>query len=186
MQAYRDNEEIVLRLGRHESTLLRRILQQVCKHYETHPSRLDQTTHDTWYSTRGCLSSEMNPEETMEWLEQLHQFRGSHLGLINQILAASGRREEDGEATVRLADEEAPRFLTVLNDHRLLVAAQSAIGQKEMDMAFFQAIHELEPAQQMALCEIELLAQIMETVLHLLPNSGSDWRKHISDEDIFD
>lgn len=183
MHAFREKDYIVLRFGRNESSLLQRILRNIRQQYAKHPSELDKRTGDAWFSTRGCLSAGLSAEETMEWIEQLHHFRSSHLAFITKTLEALVRRNPEEESIVHLSFEEAPVFLSVLNDHRLLAATQHAIGQEELEMDFFQALRKLPPAQQMALCEIELLARIMETVLHLLPNSGADWRKHVADDD---
>jgi hypothetical protein len=183
MQAFLKQGKIVLQFGKNEASLLRRIFRNLKANYEIHPSRLDKTTQETWYSTRGCVSAGMSAEETLEWIEQLHQFRGSHLTIITGMLESLGNRNDEDETSIPLKFEEAPGLLSVLNDHRLLVAAQKGIGQEEMELDFFQAVRELEPEQQMALCDIDLLAQIIEVVLHLLPNSGADWRGLVSDED---
>ena len=184
MQAFREKNRIVLSLGRNESNLLQRILLGLKKEYETPPSKTDKATGESWYSTRGCLSAGMNAEQTMEWIEQLHQFRRSNLPILTKILAALHSREKDQDAAVRLAFDEAQSFLAILNDHRLLAAARHEIGEQEISVDFFDAVRGLEPEQQMALCEIDLLALVMESVLQALPGSGSDWRRHLSDEDL--
>ena len=169
MHATRVDAAALLTFNALEARLLRQVLQTVRGHYRLQPAELDSALNALWYSTQGCRSAGMSPEETREWVEALHAIKRSNLQLLESALdQLSGAPEKPPRIRLRL--DEVPIFLTIINDHRLLSAARGEIGQKEMDLHSFRGINTLKPAQQAALYEIHLLAYVMEELLRLLEN----------------
>lgn len=156
-----------LRLGYSESQVLLRSLQTIQRNYTIPPGELDAETAAVWYSTKGCETAEMTDGETADWLRNLHRGKESNRELIGGwIRTLAGKKE--GPRRLRIKWEDAAHFLTVLNDHRLLLAARNDIGQEEMDLQRVDRLGELESKQQTALLEMELMGLVMEEVLRLL------------------
>ena len=76
---------------------------------------------------------------------------------------------------MQLTLEESTTLISVVNDHRLFLAAKHEIGQAEMEMHSLEALHELKPARQFALYEIHLLGWIMEEVLRFTAPEAANW-----------
>ena len=174
MHAARQNDRITLSFRLSESRVVHRVLKAIVQNYKISPDELDPKVADAWYSTRGCQTAKMSTEETKEWLEHLYQYKGANLRLVEKwVKKFSGPKAN--QYYLRLKLEEAPALLTVLNDHRLLMAARHGIGQEEMDLNSLSAFSQLQPAQQTALYEIEFLARIIEEILRLLPGNPAGW-----------
>jgi hypothetical protein len=175
MNAFRENEKIVLTFSPAEKDLILKILRRIRKNYEVRPEDMDAKGASVWYSNLGCKAAGMTAEETADWLGHLYEFRGAHRKLLDDwITQIESQTGSPWSLTIPL--EQAPNFLAIVNDHRLLVAARHDLGEAEMGLDFIRALTELKPERQLALCEVDLLAHIMETVLWLLPGSGADWR----------
>jgi hypothetical protein len=88
-----------------------------------------------------------------------------------KLIEAWQAQLENGDAgrfQLSLTTDEAPSFLAVINDHRLLTAAQQTIGEDEMGLQSLRQISRLSADKQAALYEIHLLAYLMEELLALL------------------
>lgn len=176
MKATRDGEQVTLTWNALESRVLRQILDSIAAHYRVPPAQVDPRTAAVWYSSRGCETAGMSAEDTRDWLEQLHGFKSANLGLINDWIKQLTQCQQ-GHYALRINLEQAARLVTVLNDHRLLAAAQHGIGQEEMDLPSQQALQKLAPAQQVALFEIHLLAWIVEELLQLIAPDAANWMR---------
>ena len=119
----------------------------------------------------------MSAEETREWLNHLHGFKCANVVLIEEWRRQLARIPA-GPRQLQLKFGEAPKLVTVLNDHRLLAAARHGIGQAEMDLHTVSDLAQLSLDRQTALYEIELLAYIMEEILRLLLDDGVKDRDH--------
>src|SRR6266568_858157 len=176
MRAAQQNDQITLSFGAFESQVLRRILSSIIQNYKMKPAEMGPKEAAAWYSTRGCESAKMTTEETRDWLEQLHGYRSANLDRLESWAKQLTTAKAD-PFELRVPLGEADRLVTLLNDHRLLAAARHDIGQREMDLRSLAAFHALTPLQLNALYEIHFLACLIETLLHLLPNSGADWQE---------
>jgi hypothetical protein len=165
-----ENQQLLCALNLLESRLLLRIFRELLAQYRLKPGEVDPHTAAAWYSTRGCRAAKMTEEETRDWLEHLHQFRGAHLPRLERWAAQLAHIPSSG-STLRVPLEDADAFLTVLNDHRLRLAACNGIGQAEMDIQSPLALAQLPPGQQKALFEIHVLAWLIEQTLSVLPQS---------------
>jgi hypothetical protein len=109
----------------------------------------------------------MSPEETTDWVRQIHGFKSQNLALvegwIDQLDQCVGRRR-----ALELPVSQAEAFVGALNDHRLRAAAENGIGQAEMDVRDPLALIDLDPVRQGALVEIHFLAWVIEVVLRLI------------------
>ena len=178
MDVYRHESSIHLKLTLEERLFLLRILTAIRANYQVNPSDLDAKSARAWYATDGCPTPGGPTPDTAEWIRQLHQFKSENLALINRWLALLGNSTEGKESlALTLSFEETPSFLQVLNDHRLLTVNRHDLGDRELGSDFLKVIETLEPQQQLALCEVNLLAHLMEYVLQALPDSGADWNE---------
>jgi len=158
---------LTLNLGFLHSQILLASLRTVSRNYQIQPDDLDAETAAVWYSSRGCETARMTPEETADWRSNLHSIKRANLELIQRWIRTLSRKKE-GVCRFRIRLDEAPSFLTVLNDHRLLLAARHQIGQEEMDHRLVDQFNHLTSAQQTALLEMELMGLVMEEVLQVL------------------
>jgi hypothetical protein len=175
VKAARKNDRIVLALGPFETQVFERTVGSILRQYQVEPEHVDPRVAAVWYSTRGCRAAGMTEEEIQEWLHALHEFKSANLKLLSAwagTLAASKRKS----LKLELSLEESATLLSVLNDHRLWLAAQHQIGQAEMDLRSVEALDQLQPAQQFALYEIHLLAWIMEEILRATAPEAANWQ----------
>src|SRR5262245_8287106 len=157
MRAHHEQQQVTLSLNLFEGRLLRHVLEEVLNNYRRTPDELDPKSAAAWYSARGCSSAGLSPQETQEWLANLRELKTANLHLledwVGQLSVVSA-----GFSHLRLKLEDVPSLLVILNDHRLLAAAQQDIGQAEMDLRTPAAIAKLPPERQAALYQIHFLA----------------------------
>jgi hypothetical protein len=184
----REKDSLVFSLNSPERFLLTRVLRELIEKYRLKPSELDAPTASAWYSPRGCATAGLSAEETREWLENLHAFKGATLqrleGWVAQLSARRATQNvEPGapdsaflvphsalpeKATLRIKTDHFPVFVTAINDYRLATAARHHIGQPEMDAHMPWQLIKLPANQQQAVLEIHVLAWIIEETLRLL------------------
>lgn len=174
MHASQEHQQVTLSLNLFEGRILRHVLDEVLKNYRRLPEEFDVKSAAAWYSTRGCTTAGLTAQETQEWLANLREIKGAHLGLIEDWIAQLSNFKAS-LSQVRLKIDDVPSLVTILNDHRLLSAARHDIGQAEMDLHTPAGIAKLPADRQAALYQIHFLACMMEELLRLLPNSGADW-----------
>jgi hypothetical protein len=179
MEASRDQDGLCVAFTLAEGRLLLRVLESVRANYQVKPAALDAKAASVWYSTRGCQAAGMTPAETRDWMENLFQYRSENVGAITGWIKQLSRKGQHRHQLL-LPWEEAPQFLTVLNDHRLLQAARHDLGEQELRLGVLGALKKLSPMRQAALWEVELLGYVIELILVSLPNSGADWRTSCS------
>jgi len=170
----RKENEFRLRPSTEERRLLIRVLAGIAENYRLLPEDLDQKTRGVWYATGGCASAGLSPEDTQEWVKNLQAFKGEHLRLVQGWLEDL-KSAAPGAGGVRVRQENVPVLLTVLNDHRLMAAAQNDIGETEMSIRTTEALARLTPGRLRALIEIQFLAQLIESLLDHLPGQPGRW-----------
>lgn len=181
MRGLRKKEMLILEFNFLESSLLRRALAEVIRNYKIKPEALDPEIAKWWYSTRGCKSARMSPEEIRDWVSNLHSAKSAHLEKLEQWRKSlSGRKT--GAYELNLSLEEGHALMTVLNDHRLLTAGRYGIGQEEMDCHSEEELTHLSPDQQRGLVSIHLLAWIIEELLRLLSPEAASWMESLKEE----
>lgn len=174
MNVNREGNELGLSFNLVEGQLLLRVLRSIRKNYALKPEEIDEKTAQAWYSTKGCQAAGMSSEETREWREDLHEFKCANLRLVESWLDEV-TRPHGGRYRLRVPIDDAPTLLTVLNDHRLLMAARNDIGQGEMDAHDFEAAGLLSLRKQIALLDIHFLAWIVEEILGHMPGNPGGW-----------
>jgi len=167
MRVTKEGDVLSLSLNLFEGRILRQALLAIRQNYRVPPGEADSKMRGVWYAEEGCRRAGMSAEETEEWQRHLHGFRSDNLKLLERWCEEMARRR-GGRYQVSLSAEEASSFLTVVNDHRLLLAARHDIGQREMDCHSLREISRLPPAQQAALYEIHVLAYLMEELIRWL------------------
>jgi hypothetical protein len=174
MQASRKNNELVLQFGAIEKELLLHTVQAILANYKAKPGELDPKTAAVWYSTRGCKSAGMSAEETREWVESLHGYKSANAQLLDQWCAQIKEvSPEKFELAVKV--EQAGNLVTIINDHRLHLAAKHDIGQSDMDLRSWAEDEQVTSAKQSALVQIELLGWLIEVILRLTAPEAASW-----------
>ena len=167
MRVSRKDDVLTVRLNRVEAPILLQVLRSIHAGYRVRPEAVDPRLRVVWYSSRGCAQAGMSAEEIREWQGHLHEFKSANLSLIERWVNGLVQQGPGG-CRLQLTLDEASRFLTVLNDQRLRLAALHGIGQEEMDCQTLRQMSRLKPAQQSALAEIHVLAYLMEETLRQL------------------
>lgn len=180
MRAARRKDQVVLTFNFLEATIFRRALNEIAEHYKLNPGEMEPKLAECWYSTRGCKSAKMSPQETQEWLNTLHDYKSANLQHVTRWNEALAHREA-GQYQLVLSLEEAACLITVANDHRLLMATLHQIGQNEMDVRSIDEIVELKPGQQTALYCIHFLAAIIEELICLIDPDAGSWKESAID-----
>ena len=175
MRAARQNNELVLQFGAIEKELLLQTVQAILANYRLKPEELDPKTAAVWYSTRGCKTAGMSGEEMREWVETLYSFKGANARLLEEWCAQI-KEFEPGKFQLVVKLEHAANLVTVINDHRLHLAARFEIGQEDMDMRGWMEDEEQLPSEkQAALVQIELLGWLIEVILRLTAPEAASW-----------
>ena len=167
MMARREKNVLHFTLSSMESRIIERVLASIIANYQLPPAELDEKSGAVWYSRRGCESARMTPEETADWLKQLHNVRSARLEHLQSWLNDL-RGRPPGAFTLSIPLERAEALMTALNDHRLLMAARHDVGEAEMEMRTLSALQRMPPEKQTALYEIHFLAYVIEELLQLL------------------
>lgn len=155
---------VTVSLGFVESRILLECLVSIRKAYVVLPAELDDATSAVWYSRRGCESAGMSKEDSDDWVESLHDVKRQNLDSIDRWIRALSRTEED-PCLMRVRVEEVPGFLTVLNDHRLLISARTGVTEDDMNIETIFDLQDLPQAKQRALIEMDLLGGVMQQVM---------------------
>lgn len=174
MKITRQTGHFTLGFKAKERALFLRVLSGILDHYRLAPDDLDPKIRGVWYSTRGCATARLTHEETREWIESLHAFKGAHVRAL-EVWRQQLQPGSTTGGTLQVPDDQVSVFLTVLNDHRLLVAAQNDIGEAEMSLRSTPELARLDPARLQALFEIQFLAAIIEVLLDQLPGQPGRW-----------
>jgi|SRR5688572_8827463 len=174
MRAGRKNDHLVLQFGAVEKELILRTVEAILQNYKLKPGELDPKTAAVWYSTRGCKTAGMSEEETREWIDSLYSFKGANATLLEQWCSAI-RQVEPGKFELAVKIDQAANLVTILNDHRLHLAATYDIGQEEMDLRSSPEEEQLSPEKQSALVQIELLGWLIEVILRLAAPEAASW-----------
>jgi hypothetical protein len=166
MRVKREKDLLILTLNLTESRVISSVFRQLIANYTLKPGELDAKAASVWYSTRGCLTASMSPEETKEWVDHLHAFKSENLNRLKEWSKALAQRKPHTELPIKLTD--APAFMTAVNDHRLMAAASHGISQKEMEIISPFEFARLRAARRAALLEIHFLAWVLEETLRVL------------------
>ena len=159
-----EKETLRFMLNALESQLLIHVFERLAERYRLKPGEIDPKTASAWYSTRGCVTANLSDQETRDWIDQIHALKSANLERLEKW--TEQLKDSPSRLDVRL--NEAPAFITAVNDHRFVAAAHHQIGQAEMDIQSPLDLVKLPPKQQEALLEIHLLAWIMEETLRVL------------------
>lgn len=170
MRVTRQNDRLTLTFNFLESRVLQRVLQTIHRNYSIKPGQIHPKVAAVWYSTRGCEKAGMSAEETSQWIEHLHQDKGSRAALLEDW-SSQLAVPESKQARIRVSLGHASDLMMALNDHRLWLAARHDIGQAEMDVRSIEGLASLKPTQQAALQEIHFLAWTIEEILRALRGS---------------
>jgi hypothetical protein len=172
MRLKREQDLLIITLNLTESRVISRVFRQLIANYSLKPGELDPKAAAAWYSTRGCLTAKMSPEETQEWMDHLHAFKSDNLNRLHEWSKALAQRNSHANLTIKLVDASA--FMTAINDHRLMAAACHGITQREMEIYSPFEFATLRAGRRAALLEIHFLAWILEETLRALDEASPE------------
>lgn len=163
MEIHSTQEQLQIFLNQDEVRFLADVLESLKQKYQIPPELMDSKTSSVWYSMKGCSQMEMSEEDREEWLLGLQQHRTEYQGKMDGWLKCL--KSADPEASLVLLEipfTEVEMLLSILNDHRLAMAAVHEVGQGEME-------HDLEkvedPIKRSALFQIHFLGWMMERII---------------------
>ena len=174
MKAEHAQDRIRLKFDLFETQILEQVLGHILKNYSVPPNDLDEKTAQAWYSTRGCKAAGMSPEEVSDWLASLHEFKKAHTSRLEEWIQKLKVRATL-PVQLELSLRDAASFVTILNDHRIFLAARHDIGQREMDLRSEGGLKQLPAARQNAICEIHFLGWMVEALLRVVAPEASAW-----------
>lgn len=149
-----------------EAEFLVRILSSLSLEYETEPAQLNAKLASAWYSTHDPENAEISEADIEDWNDQLFQLRGENKDKIEKWITIL-----EGEFPLEwtLSHEDAETFLMVINDYRLVCAANHHLDDAELEHDFESVA---DPERRLALFEIHFLAWIMEKMMEELSDSS--------------
>jgi hypothetical protein len=168
MRLKRESENLQFTFNPVEAHLLLQVFGQLTERYRLKPEEIDPRTAEAWYSTRGCRSAKMSEDETREWLAHLHTLKCGSLQRLEAWSKQIREPKPDQAPRLTIPVDDAPAFMTAINDHRLAAAARHDIGQREMDFELSLELAPLPLERQAAILEIHFLAWILEETLRAL------------------
>ncbi len=178
MYAGRTENKVVLEFGLLEKQVLLPILHSIIRNYRLKPDDLSSKAAKAWYPTKGCQSAKMSADETQEWIDGLHQLKSANLALLEKWAAELAKPTSEGFRITANVDE-VPVLLSVVNDHRMLTAAENDIADEQMEIHSLGEIEQLPPEQQTALYEIHFLAWIIEELLRVAVPEAANWSRSL-------
>ncbi len=159
----------VIVLNAMEANLLTGLFRRMAEHYRLDVESLPEKLQEHW---RGQISRAGDPKELKEAQEQLQEerlvWRGERLTLLEKWMEDYARNSEGKPWTLELAPDEFEGLLIVLNDRRLILAAQHGLDEEEMEANWEKAP---DLTTRMVLGEIDILTQFLIVFLNAL-NSG--------------
>jgi hypothetical protein len=162
MQVITRANDLELILFDPECALLRDVLEQLVEAYEKAPDLLDPRVRGVWYPGEGFKSAAMSEEDADDWNKSLAEFRGENGLLCRSWLEVLDGRGPEQPTRLLVPFSEVDRFLTVINEYRLMKAAEQELGEE--DMARSLELVEL-PSKRSALLEVHFLGWLLELVL---------------------
>ncbi len=157
MQVLRYQHHFELVLFKPEAFLLRSSLEQILKNYRAQPEELPPAARDLWFKH----DHQLDEEDHEIWLQNLREYRGENSRLVEQLLKETSVRDVWPQVIVIPVDQ-ADSFITIINDHRLYLAAVNGVGEKEMNEDW--EISDKSPGK-MAVMNIHFLAWLIEIFL---------------------
>src|SRR5689334_2308637 len=134
MRLQRESDTLQFTFNHVEARLLLEVFRQLSEGYQHKPEDVDPKTAEAWYSRRGCITARMSEDQTRDWLASLHELKGGNLRRLKAWAKQISDSNTDQAAKLMVHIDEAPSFMTAINDHRLMSAARHDIGQSEMDI----------------------------------------------------
>lgn len=165
MQVLAHPDAIELVLFEPEAALLESIFTDIGDAYNRPPETLKPGIRNLWFPREGLRSAEMTEDDIEIWQQSLAELRSQNGELCQTLLERLNRAAGQEPRRVALHYEDADRFLNLINDYRLLQAAEHDVGEAEMEKPLEK---EEDPERQGALLEIHFLGWLIELVLDAL------------------
>jgi hypothetical protein len=147
-----------------ETVILNKVFRSMLERYQLDPSELEPRLHKTWYKDTTPENKSTPREEVEEYNEYLRDARQERVPNLEKWISTL-ESAEDFPFHLKLSFPEADEMVTVLNDHRLAVAALNEITEYDMDQQFDDIE---EGLKKYALFEIHYLGWIMEMLMRRL------------------
>ncbi|MFQ3671101.1 MAG: DUF2017 family protein [Verrucomicrobiia bacterium] len=165
MQVVAHPDSIELVLFEPEAALLESVLTDIGDAYNHPPESLAPGIRSLWFPGEGLRAADMTDEDIEVWHQTLAELRSQNGELCELWLQRLDQAAGQEPRRIALAYDDADRFLNIINDYRLLQAANHNVGESEMEQPLE---NEKDPERQGALLEIHFLGWLLELVLDAL------------------
>jgi hypothetical protein len=171
MKCWRKQEMVGIEFDSAERQIFVQALQSLRAHYQLDEAEVSERAHRYW---RGKLFTEEahDPEDKLmaeELAEARWALRAERLNCVEAWLEGEAGLLRGKAGALKLTIPELDQFLKVLNDRRLLLAAEFSLTEELLE-EHPQEVASLEV--QHALWEVHFLAFVQQGVLELLSLSG--------------
>jgi hypothetical protein len=148
-----------------EADFLINVLARLGRHYQEDVSRMPPALRAYWQGTitRGEIAGKDDLKESQEVLaEARSELRGERLALVENWLRDYELSEERDPWKVEITTAERDDFVAMLNDRRMLIAAELGVTELDMEADLSQIANE---ARRTGILEIDVLGHFILVML---------------------
>jgi hypothetical protein len=148
-----------------EADFLINVLARLGRHYQEDVSRMPPALRAYWQGTitRGEIAGKDDLKESQEVLaEARSELRGERLALVENWLRDYELSEERDPWKVEITTAERDDFVAMLNDRRMLIAAELGVTEQDMEADLSQIANE---ARRTGILEIDVLGHFILVML---------------------
>lgn len=157
MQVLKTTKGFELVLFAPEVFILRQALQQICGIYRAKPEELPDALRTLWHEA----APGMDENDIELWEQEAQAFRGENLQLAERLLQRIDANKQV-PADLPITRHELETLVTLVNDHRLYLAALHGIDENTMATP----VDEIKSLpSKMVLMQIHFLGGMMELML---------------------
>ncbi|MEM9400303.1 MAG: DUF2017 family protein [Verrucomicrobiota bacterium] len=144
-----------------EASIVQDILKRILHNYQIPPQEHHDSVQAVWYPNAIEESYDYDDGYALKSLHSdLQEYRSQNADLVKKWISCFDRKDEPVLWLVK--EEDIDSLLTVINDHRLYLAADNKLTEEELE----QHLEEIEdPKLRSNLIEIHFLAWLIELIL---------------------
>jgi hypothetical protein len=158
-----------LQLGMAEAVLLLRSLTALQRQQETPVEQLPATLREYWQGIISRGQTDSLEEAAKDLTEARLLWRGERATLLKIWIEKLKIEKEAENIAIALKKDDLEQFLTMINDRRLLLAAEYEITEREMDT---DPVEIKNQERRLVLVEMFLLGLVMEQILQIMLQEG--------------
>jgi hypothetical protein len=172
MKLTRAQEDWLLELEWLERIILAASFEQQAAHYRVPMETLDERMRAYW---RGSLSKSKKKElqEAEDDLASMRSlWRSERLKTVEEWLKTINTEEANRTQSLTLTSETLEQWIQILNERRLILAAEHEVSETEMN---FDLCHLKDESLKRVIMEIQLLGVIVHTFALALDGDIDSW-----------